>query len=53
MKDARNEAKVEANLHAKTSKALGITEQKIQELTTKVIAKEKERMSIEAGLKNA
>ena len=31
MKDAWNEARVEANLHAKTSKALGVAEQKGQE----------------------
>ena len=53
MKNARNEARVEANLHTKTSKALGTIEQKIQELTTKVTAKEGERRSSEAGLKNA
>ena len=53
MKNARNEARGEANLHAETSKALGTTDQKIQELTTKVTAKEGERRSSEAGLKNA
>ena len=53
VKDTWNEARVEANLHAKTSKALGTTEQKIQKLTTKVTAEERERMSIEVGLKNA
>lgn len=41
MKDAQNEAKVEANLRAETNKALGIVEQKIQELTTKVTTERK------------
>ena len=52
MKDARNEARVETNLHAKTSKALGATEQKGQELTVKLIVEEMGRKSIKAGLKN-
>ena len=48
VKDAPNEAKVEANLRAETSKALGAAKQKNQELTVE----EKERRSAEAGLKN-
>lgn len=53
MKDARNEARLEGNLHAETSKALGAAEQKNQELTVKLTAEEKGRKSAEAGLKNA
>ena len=41
VKDARNEVKVEANLRAKTDKALGIAKQKNQELTTKLATEEK------------
>jgi len=52
VKDAPNEAKVEANLRAETSKALGAAKQKNQELTTKLTAEERERRSAEAGLKN-
>lgn len=52
MKDARNKARVEANLHAKTSKALGVTEQKGQELTMKLIVEERGRKSTKASLKN-
>lgn len=53
VKDAWNEAKVEVNLHAETSKALGDAEQKIQELTMRVTAEERERKKAEASLKNA
>ena len=53
VKDAQNEAKVEANLRADADKALGIVEQKNKELATKLTVEEKERMSAEAGLKNA
>lgn len=51
MKDARSEAKAEANLKAKTSKALGASEQKVQELSSRLAAEEKGRRSAEAGLK--
>lgn len=51
MKDARNEARAEANLCAETSKALSSVEQKVQELTVKLTAGERERRSAEAGLK--
>ena len=53
VKDARNDAKVKANLHAEANKALGASEQKNKELTTKLIAEERVRMNAEAGLKNA
>lgn len=53
MRDARNEARVEANLRTETSKALGTAEQKNKELTVKLTVEEKERMSVKAGLKNA
>ena len=51
--DAWNEARVEANLRAETSKALGAVEQKNQELATKLIVEEKGRKNIETSLKNA
>lgn len=50
--DARNQAKVEANIFPETSKALGAAKQKNQELTTKLTAEERARKSVEAGLKN-
>ena len=53
VKDARNKARLTKNLHAETSKALGITEQKNKELGTKLAAKERRRRSVEANLKNA
>ena len=52
VKDAHNEVRVEANLRAKTSKALGATEQKNHELTMKLTTKKRERRSAKAGLKN-
>ena len=52
MRNAHNEARVEANFRVETSKALGAVEQKNQELTTKLTAKERER-SAKASLKNA
>ena len=53
VKDAQNEARVEANLRAETSKALGAVEQKNQELAAKLITEERGRKSIETSLKNA
>ena len=53
VKDAQNKARVETNLHAETSKALGTAEQKNQELTTKLTAEERGRKSAKVGLKNA
>ena len=53
VKDARNEARLAYNLRVKTSKALGIAEQKNKELTTKLVTKDRGRKSAEVGLKNA
>ena len=53
VKDAQNEARIEANLHAKTSKALGTAKQKNQEFIVKLTTKERGWKSTEAGLKNA
>lgn len=53
VKDARNKVRVEANLHAETSKALGAAEQNNQELTTKLTIEERVWKSAEADLKNA
>ena len=53
VKDARNEARVEANLLVETRKALGVVEQKNQELTVKLTTEERGQKSVEAGLKNA
>ena len=53
VKDAQNEARIEANLYAKTSKALGTAKQKNQEFTTKLTTKERVRKSAKASLKNA
>ena len=50
--DVGNEARVEANLHAKANRARGTSEQKNKELASKLVAKEKARLSAEAGLKN-
>ena len=53
VKDAQNEARLTKNLHIETGKALGITEQKNKELSTKLAAKERRRRSVKANLKNA
>ena len=50
--DARNEAKTEANLRAKTNKALGVMKHENQELVSKLTDEERARISAEAGLKN-
>ena len=41
VKDAQNDARVEANLHAEANKALGTSEQKNKEFTTKLTAEER------------
>ena len=41
VKDARNEAKVEANLRAEANRALGAAEQKNQELNAMLTMEEK------------
>ena len=43
--DPRNDARVMAELHAKANKALGTFEQKNKELTNKLIAEERARLS--------
>ena len=48
-----NEARVKANIHAKTDRALGAAKQKNQELITQLIAEERAQRSIEASLQNA
>ena len=52
VKDAQNEARVEANLRAETSKALKALKHKNQELVAKLTAEERARKSVEADLKN-
>ena len=53
VKDARNEAKVKANLRTKANKAMGVAKQDNQELATKLTAEERVGKSAEANLKNA
>ena len=53
VRDARNEAKVKANLRVETERALGPTKQKNQELTTQLIAEERAQRSVVADLQNA
>ena len=53
VKDARNEAKVEANLCVETDRALGTAKQKNKKLSTKLIAEKSTNMSVKVGLKNA
>ena len=52
VKDARNKARVEANLCTETNKALGAMKQENQELATKLTFEERAQRSAEAGLKN-
>ena len=52
VKDARNKARVEANLCTETNKALGAIKQENQELATKLTFEERAQRSAEAGLKN-
>lgn len=49
--DAQNEAKGEASLRADADKAWGATEQKVQDLSTKLLKEERGRQSAEARLK--
>ena len=53
VKDAWNEARVEANLRAEANRALGAAQQKNQELNAKLNAEERVRKSAESGLQNA
>ena len=52
VKDAKNEARVEANLHVETNKALDAVEQKNKELTVKLIVEERAQKSAKASLQN-
>ena len=51
-RDARNEARAEANSRAEAEKSLGALKQEKHELGTKLTAEEKARRSAEARLKN-
>ena len=52
VKDARNEVRVEANLRTEANRALGVAEQKDQELNTKLSVEERAQKSVEASLQN-
>ena len=52
VKEAWNEARVEANLHAETNRKLGAVEHKSKELASKLVAEERACLSAEAALKN-
>ena len=51
--EARNDVKNEVLLCFETEKALGAAKEESKELLSKLIVEERERRSIEAGLKNA
>ena len=53
VKDARNNVKNMVYLRLETEKALGAAKEENRELLSKLIVEERERRSIEAGLKNA
>ena len=52
VKEARNDVKNEVLLCFETENALGVAKEESKELLSKLIVEEKERRSIEAGLKN-
>ena len=52
VKDAKNEARLADNLHAKINKVLSIAKQKNKELGMKLVVEEWGRKSAKAGLKN-
>ena len=52
-KDARNNVKNMVYLRLETEKALGAAKEENKELLSKLIVEERERRSVEAGLKNA
>ena len=52
VKEARNDVKNEVLLCFETENALGAAKEESKELLSKLIVEEKERRSIEAGLKN-
>ena len=53
VKDARNVARVKANLCAKANRAMGAAKQDNQELATKLTTEESVGKSVEANLKNS
>ena len=53
VKEAQNDATNEAHLRIEAEKFLGATKQECKELASKLIIKERERRSVEVGLKNA
>ena len=53
VKEARNDVKNEVHLRLETKKVLGAVKEENKELLSKLIAKDRERRSAEAGLKNA
>ena len=53
VKEAWSDVKNEVHFHLKTEKALGAAKEENKELLSKLTAEEKERMGVEAGLKNA
>ena len=52
-KKARNDVKNEVHLRLKTEKALRVAKEENKKLFSKLIAEERERRSVKAGLKNA
>ena len=53
VKEARSKVKNEVHLHLKIEKALGAAKEENKELLSKLTVKERERRSVEAGLKKA
>ena len=53
VKEARNDVKNEVHLCLEIEKALRAAKEENKELLSKLITEERERMSAEAGLKNA
>ena len=53
VKEARNNVKNEVHLRLETEEALGTAKEENKELLSMLTAEEKERRSVEAGLKNA
>ena len=53
VKEAQSEVKNEVHLRLKIEKALGAVKKENKELLSKLTVKERERRSVEAGLKKA
>ena len=53
VKDAGNDVKNEVHIRLEIEKALGAVKEENKELLSKLIVEERERRSVEAGLKNA